>query len=76
MLADGKSMTVTGRRHGVEYVGIISKQLLLGLDFLHGQGIIHSGMFILVCDLEILNQLAHRLTTREYHVFNCQFSYC
>ncbi|QKX58581.1 uncharacterized protein TRUGW13939_05706 [Talaromyces rugulosus] len=48
MLFDGNSMTVTGIRHGVEYVETISKQLLLGLDFLHGQGIIH-------CDLQPAN---------------------
>lgn len=43
MLSDGESMTVTGSRRGMKYIQNISMQLLLGLDFLHSQGIIHCG---------------------------------
>lgn len=45
MLSDGQSMTATGRLHGAEYVQAISTQVFLGLDFLHGQEIIHCGMY-------------------------------
>jgi serine/threonine-protein kinase SRPK3 len=40
---DGQSMTVTGRYHEAKYIQTVSHQILLGLDFLHGQEIIHCG---------------------------------
>lgn len=51
MLSDGESMTVTGRLREMKFIQNISMQLLLGLDFLHRQGIIHCGRLILLCDL-------------------------
>ncbi|KGM92088.1 uncharacterized protein PADG_11618 [Paracoccidioides brasiliensis Pb18] len=35
MISDGELMTATGKLHQATYVRAISKQLLLGLDFLH-----------------------------------------
>lgn len=43
MVSDGEGMTVNGRPHQAAYVQSISKQLLLGLDFLHTLGIVHCG---------------------------------
>jgi serine/threonine-protein kinase SRPK3 len=43
MISDGEAMTVTGKLHEVNYVRAISKQVLLGLDFLHTLGIVHCG---------------------------------
>ncbi|PGH09071.1 hypothetical protein GX51_00824 [Blastomyces parvus] len=43
MISDGVGMTISERLHQAAYVQAISKQLLLGLDFLHNLGIIHCG---------------------------------
>lgn len=43
MVSDGEGMTITGKPHQAAYVRSISKQILLGLDFLHTLGIIHCG---------------------------------
>ncbi|PGH34401.1 CMGC/SRPK protein kinase [[Emmonsia] crescens] len=48
MISDGEIMSVNGRPHQAAYVRAISKQVLLGLDFLHRLGIIH-------CDLQPAN---------------------
>jgi serine/threonine protein kinase len=44
MVSDGEGMTVNGKPHQAAYVQTISKQILLGLDFLHTLGIVHCGM--------------------------------
>lgn len=44
MMADGGAMTVNGRPHQAVSVRSITKQVLLGLDFLHTLGIVHCGM--------------------------------
>lgn len=43
MPSDGEGMTITGNPHQAAYVQSVSKQILLGLDFLHALGIIHCG---------------------------------
>ncbi|EGE83166.2 CMGC/SRPK protein kinase [Blastomyces dermatitidis ATCC 18188] len=48
MISDGEITSVSGRPHHAAYVRAISKQVLLGLDFLHQLGIIH-------CDLQPAN---------------------
>ncbi|KAL4922941.1 serine protein kinase [Aspergillus undulatus] len=50
MISDGQQMTVNGRPRQAAYVRFISQQILLGIDFLHAQGIIH-------CDLQPANIL-------------------
>ncbi|KAJ0422517.1 kinase-like domain-containing protein [Aspergillus carlsbadensis] len=48
MISDGKEMTVTGRPRNATYVRMISRQLLLGLNFLHSLNLVH-------CDLQPAN---------------------
>ncbi|KAE8327707.1 kinase-like domain-containing protein [Aspergillus sergii] len=48
MISDGEAMTITGRPHYAAYFQEVSRQILLGLDFLHRSGIIH-------CDLQPAN---------------------
>ncbi|KAF9890044.1 hypothetical protein FE257_006724 [Aspergillus nanangensis] len=48
MVSDGEEMTVNRKPHQAAYVQSISKQILLGLDFLHTLGIAH-------CDLQPAN---------------------
>ncbi|KAL1998500.1 hypothetical protein VTN02DRAFT_6055 [Thermoascus thermophilus] len=48
MISDGEAMTTSGIPHEVGYVRAISRQVLLGLDFLHQSGIVH-------CDLQPAN---------------------
>ncbi|KLJ08549.1 hypothetical protein EMPG_16024 [Blastomyces silverae] len=48
MLSDGEAMGASRRPRQAAYVRAISKQLLLGLDFIHELGIIH-------CDLQPAN---------------------
>ncbi|PYH88660.1 serine protein kinase [Aspergillus ellipticus CBS 707.79] len=48
MVSDGEGMTVNGKSHEATYVRSISKQILLGLDFLHTLSIVH-------CDLQPAN---------------------
>ncbi|KAK6826708.1 hypothetical protein RU639_004413 [Aspergillus parasiticus] len=50
MISDGTAMTTSGSPHDVGYVRAISRQLLLGLDFLHQSGIVH-------CDLQPANMM-------------------
>lgn len=45
MMSDGEVMTVREKPRQASYVRAISKQILLGLDFLHELGIIHCGKF-------------------------------
>lgn len=45
MMSDGEAMTVRENPRCSGYVREISKQILLGLDFLHDQGLIHGGMY-------------------------------
>lgn len=45
MMSDGAEMTVREKPRPASYVRAISKQILLGLDFLHELGIIHGGKF-------------------------------
>ncbi|KAK9357847.1 kinase-like domain-containing protein [Lipomyces starkeyi] len=44
MMSDGEAMTIRGKPRQVSYVRAISKQILLGLDFIHKRGIIHSDL--------------------------------
>lgn len=46
MISDGAAMTVSGSPREVGYIRAVSRQLLLGLDFLHQSGIVHCGMSI------------------------------
>lgn len=43
MLSDGQVMTIRRQPRNAGYVREISKQILLGLDFLHETNLIHSG---------------------------------
>lgn len=44
MMSDGEAMTVRENPRCSGYVREVSKQILLGLNYLHGQGLIHGGM--------------------------------
>lgn len=44
MISDGEAMTISGNPQEAGYLRAISRQLLLGLDFLHQSGIVHCGM--------------------------------
>ncbi|ODH45502.1 CMGC/SRPK protein kinase [Paracoccidioides brasiliensis] len=50
MISDGEVISVNGKPHQAAYVRAISKQVLLGVDFLHKLGITH-------CDLQPANVL-------------------
>ncbi|KAK2744180.1 hypothetical protein FQN57_004440 [Myotisia sp. PD_48] len=50
MMCDGEEMTATRIAHHPAYIKAISKQVLLGLDFLHALGLVH-------CDLQPANIL-------------------
>ncbi|RDK47261.1 serine protein kinase [Aspergillus phoenicis ATCC 13157] len=50
MISDGEAMTISGNPQEAGYLRAISRQLLLGLDFLHQSGIVH-------CDLQPANML-------------------
>lgn len=43
MISDGEAITASGILHQAGYVQTISRQLLLGLDFLHQSDIVHCG---------------------------------
>lgn len=45
MLSDGEAMTVRKRPRDANYIREVSRQILLGLDFLHDRGLIHGGMY-------------------------------
>lgn len=44
MLSDGDAMTIQEKPHYSGYVRMVSRQILLGLDYLHNQGLMHGGM--------------------------------
>lgn len=44
MISDGEAVTITGRPHYAADIQEVSRQILLGLDFLHTSDIIHCGM--------------------------------
>lgn len=43
MMSDGDAMTDRGKPRWSGYVREVSRQILLGLDYLHCQGLIHGG---------------------------------
>lgn len=43
MMSDGEEMTVREYPHWSGYIREVSRQILLGLDYLHCQGLIHGG---------------------------------
>lgn len=45
MMSDGEAMTIRARPRYASYIREVSRQILLGLDFLHDRGLIHSGMY-------------------------------
>lgn len=45
LISDGQAMCVRQKPRHADYVKAISKQILLGLDFLHEQDIIHTGTY-------------------------------
>jgi serine/threonine-protein kinase SRPK3 len=46
MMSDGEAMTVRENPRYPGYVREISNQILLGLDYLHDQGLVHGGMYL------------------------------
>lgn len=66
MTSDGEAMTISGNPQEAGYLRAISRQLLLGLDFLHQSGIVHCGMsrlFGCVSNILIgLKQISNRQT--------------
>ncbi|RAH67894.1 serine protein kinase [Aspergillus aculeatinus CBS 121060] len=50
MISDGEAMTISGKPREAGYIRAVSRQILLGLDFLHQSGIVH-------CDLQPANIL-------------------
>ncbi|BCS18364.1 uncharacterized protein APUU_11192A [Aspergillus puulaauensis] len=50
MISDGQAMVTTGTPHQAGYIQWLSRQILLGLDFIHQSGIVH-------CDLQPANIL-------------------
>lgn len=45
MVSDGEAMTIRERPRYASYIREVSRQILLGLDFLHDRGLIHGGMY-------------------------------
>lgn len=43
MMSDGEAMTIRGKGRNASYVRAVSRQIILGLDFLHQNNMIHGG---------------------------------
>lgn len=46
MVSDGKEMVFIRNPRSIEYVRNVSEQILLGLDLLHEQGLVHCGKLL------------------------------
>jgi len=46
MMSDGDAMTVRWRPRHLGYVREVARQILLGLSYIHDQGLIHGGMYL------------------------------
>ena len=70
MISDGMALTITEVPHQAEYVQNNSRQLLLGLDFLHQSGIVHCGesAFHRPCRQSTADSI--RSSTGKYYDFN------
>jgi serine/threonine-protein kinase SRPK3 len=43
MMSDGEAMTIRGKARNASFVRAVSSQIILGLDFLHQNNMIHGG---------------------------------
>lgn len=46
MMSDGDAMTVRRRPRHLGYIREVSRQILLGLSYIHDHGLIHGGMYL------------------------------
>lgn len=65
MVSDGQAMVTTGTPHQAGYIQLLSRQILLGLDFLYQSGIVHCGKLTVPSPVSRLLTLL-RLTASEY----------
>lgn len=68
MVSDGQAMTTGGVPHCAGYVQTVSRQILLGLDFLHQSGIVHCGRYSSTYLIPCADGC--RPATRKYHGFD------
>lgn len=71
LISDGKEMIRAGIPRQITMVQAIAKQILLGVDFLHSQSIIHCGKGMapkIIAWLRTLMAPSGRSETRKHHV--------